>query len=209
MIRSRSTIRLMLFLCLFCTMAVADDVLPKKPPGEFFPLSNFKPENFSRGVGLVSPQDPGNVGTILRTIDAFSASGLILIDTHVDITHPNCVRASMGAIFHVPVIETTFQDFRKWAVSDNYSVYGTSVRGTMELAEMERFETPMILLMGSEKTGLESDHLTVCKEVLCLPNLGRVTSLNLAVAAGIFLYEIGRSFHSGQPGIRAGNQHEN
>jgi RNA methyltransferase, TrmH family len=67
------------------------------------------------GVALVSPQDPGNVGTILRTIDAVGADALFLLDGGVDLYHPTCVRASMGTIFWKPVVQAGFDEFVAWA----------------------------------------------------------------------------------------------
>ncbi|MBF8284673.1 MAG: tRNA/rRNA methyltransferase (SpoU), partial [Anaerolineales bacterium] len=66
-------------------------------------LAELRPENFGWGVALVAPQDPGNVGTILRTVGAAGASGLLLLDGGADPYHPNAVRASMGALFWLPV----------------------------------------------------------------------------------------------------------
>ncbi len=75
-----------------------------------FALDKLSPKNFPWGVALVAPQDPGNIGTILRTIDAVGASGLLLLDDptnnqySTDPFHPSSVRASMGAIFWYPLI---------------------------------------------------------------------------------------------------------
>ena len=64
---------------------------------------------------MVEPQDPGNVGTILRTINAAGASGLILLEDSVDAYHPTAVRASMGALFWHPVVNAEFGEFVDWA----------------------------------------------------------------------------------------------
>src|SRR5512143_3556553 len=66
-------------------------------------LADLTSQNFPWGVAIVSPQDPGNVGAILRTIDAVGASGLILLNKSVDVHHPTAVRASMGSIFWHPI----------------------------------------------------------------------------------------------------------
>ncbi len=71
-------------------------------------LDDLTPQNFPWGVAIVSPQDPGNVGTILRTIDAVGASGLILLDSGVDPYHPTAVRASLGSIFWYPIVSASF-----------------------------------------------------------------------------------------------------
>ena len=78
-------------------------------------LDDLTPDTFDLGVALVSPQDPGNIGSILRTIDAVDASGLILLDGGADVYHPSAVRASMGALFSKQVVSATFGGFARWA----------------------------------------------------------------------------------------------
>jgi TrmH family RNA methyltransferase len=152
------------------------------------PLSQLNPNNFSWGVAVVAPQDPGNVGAILRTIDAVGASGLLLLENSVDPTHPSAVRASLGALFWHPVVSASFAEFAGWAQGHGYHIYGTSARGGRDYREIESYERPAILLMGSERVGLAAEQAAVCQELVRLPMHGRATSLNLAVAAGVMLY---------------------
>jgi TrmH family RNA methyltransferase len=151
-------------------------------------LADLKPENFPWGVACISPQDPGNVGTILRTIDAVGASGLILIDDSVDAYHPTAVRASMGAIFRHPVVYTSLAEFSRWVGQYAYHGYGTSAQGRLDYREVSSYAYPLILLLGSERQGLTPDQTEICEEVIRLPMVGEVSSLNLAVAAGVLLY---------------------
>ena len=83
-------------------------------------------------MAIVSPQDPGNVGTILRTIDAVGASGLILLDSSVDPYHPTAVRASLGSIFWYPIVSASFAEWSRWAQQQGYHIYGTSARGSAD-----------------------------------------------------------------------------
>lgn len=138
----------------------------------------------------VSPQDPGNVGAVLRTIDAVGANGLILLDGGVDAFHPTAVRASMGAIFRHPVASASFKDFAGWV--DRYSchVVGTSAHGSVDYREIKSFSKPLVLLLGDERQGLTPQQVEICQSVVRLPMHGQVTSLNLAVAAGIMLYDM-------------------
>ncbi len=145
-------------------------------------------------VGLVEPQDPGNIGTILRTIDAVGANGLLLIDGGADPYQSECIRASMGSIFWFPVIQTSFQALLTWVDANNYKLYGTSARGDKNFNEMDHYQTPSILLMGSERQGLTQPQRNACHELLRLPQVGRVSSLNLAVATGVMLYDMLRKF---------------
>jgi RNA methyltransferase, TrmH family len=153
-------------------------------------LEQLHPYNFDWGVALVSPQDPGNLGTILRAIDAAGASGLILLDDSVDPYHPSAVRASMGALFWYPVASASFSEFAGWASAHGYHVYGTSAQASLDYRQVPSYTRPRILLMGSEREGLSPAQAAVCEQLIRLPMRGRATSLNLGVATGIFLYSM-------------------
>ena len=169
-------------------------------------LESLSEGNFKWGVALVDPQDPGNIGTVLRTIDAVGASGLLLLSGRdtisgmVDAYHPSAVRASMGTIFWRPVVKAPFSKFVQWARRNQYHIYGSSAHAETELEEIEIFHSPAILLMGSEREGLTAKQSSICEQMIRLPMLGRATSLNLAVATGIILYDMlkkqDRSKHS-------------
>ena len=152
-------------------------------------LADLSPQNFAWGVALVTPQDPGNVGSILRTIDAVGASGLLLLDSSVDPYHPTSVRASMGAIFWYPIVMVSFAEFAQWVERHAYHVLGTSTRGSTDYQAAD-YVRPLILLMGSEREGLAPEQAAICRQMIRLPMLGRASSLNLSVAAGILLYAI-------------------
>ncbi|MCI0521433.1 MAG: RNA methyltransferase [Chloroflexi bacterium] len=150
-------------------------------------LEDLNPQNFPWGVALVAPQDPGNVGAILRTLDAVGASGLLLLDSTLDAYHPAAVRASMGAIFWLPAARASFAEFTAWAQGHGYAMYGSSAHASQD-ARGRRYPRPLILLLGSERQGLTPEQAAVCRHNLRLPMRGRATSLNLAVAAGVMLY---------------------
>lgn len=157
-------------------------------------LEAINPGQFPWLVALVAPQDPGNIGTILRTLDAVGANGLLLLDTSADPYHPGAVRASMGALFWLPVVNATFQEFIEWIrqprLGESYHLYGTSAHGARDYRLVGRYEWPCVLLMGSEREGLTAAQRQACDLLISLPMLGRATSLNLAVATGVILYEI-------------------
>lgn len=150
-------------------------------------LDELSPQNFPWGVALVSPQDPGNFGAILRTIDAVGASGVILLDNNVDPYHPTAVRASMGTLFWYPIVEATFENFVSWAHRHSYHIYGTSAHAEHDYQILD-YTTPCILLMGSERQGLSKEQVDSCDDLVRLPMRGHATSLNLAVATGVMLY---------------------
>ena len=147
-------------------------------------------KDFRHGVAVVSPQDPGNVGTILRTLDAVGADALILLDGGVDIYHPKVMRASMGALFWKPIVRTSFPDFLAWSEEKKMLRIGTSARGTKDLSSLNLEQKNWVLLLGSEQKGLSPAQVELCDQLIALPMRGKGTSLNLGVAAGIFLYTL-------------------
>ena len=143
------------------------------------------------GVALVSPQDPGNVGTILRTMDAVDSDTLFLLDGGVDLYHPSVVRASMGTLFWKPVIQTSFSEFLDWArrsTTGGMQLIGTSAHGGVDYHTLVPQE-PWVLVLGNEQKGLSVEQARACDVTISLPMRGRVSSLNLAVAAGVLLYQ--------------------
>lgn len=142
------------------------------------------------GVALVSPQDPGNVGTILRTIDAAGADVLFLLDGGVDLYHPTCVRASMGTLFWKPVIQSSFEKFAVWARELRLWLVGTSAHANVDYHEISPGDSPWVVLLGNEQKGLSEEQMAACDVTVSMPMRGKVSSLNLSVAAGILLYAL-------------------
>ena len=153
-------------------------------------LADLNHEGFRRGVALISPQDPGNVGAILRTIDAAGADGLILLDGGVDPFHPSAVRASMGTLFWRPVVQTTFAAFVEWAGQSGTKLLGTSARASLDYREAALGNQPAVLVLGSEQKGLSGAQALACDLLVRVPMHGRASSLNLAVACGVLLYAL-------------------
>ena len=152
-------------------------------------LKDVKP--FQKAVALVSPQDPGNVGTILRTLDAVGVDTLFLLDGGVELYHPSVIRASMGTLFWKSIIQTSFNDFLGWAHEGKYQIIGTSAKADVGYDTLVP-QLPWILLLGNEQKGLSQEQSTACDVTISLPMQGRVSSLNLAVAAGVLLYQFGK-----------------
>ncbi len=161
-------------------------------------LNDLTPENFPWGAACISAQDPGNIGTILRSLDAVGAAGLFLLEGGADPFHPSAVRASMGTIFWKAVVQATFPKFTRWCRKHGYLLVGSSAHAGQDYRQFVRGGRPAILLLGSEQKGLSAEHLAACDTVLSLPMRGRVSSLNLGVAAGILLYQM--EFGSNQAG---------
>lgn len=142
------------------------------------------------GVALVSPQDPGNVGTILRTLDAVGADALFILEGGVELYHPTCVRASMGTLFWKPVVQASFDEFFRWVKKREIQLIGTSAHAKNDYRNLRMGDSSWILLMGSEQKGLSPEQTDACDMTISLPMRGKVGSLNLAVATGILLYAL-------------------
>jgi TrmH family RNA methyltransferase len=151
-------------------------------------LAGLSAADVSSAVALVSPQDPGNVGSILRTMDAVGVDALFLLDGGVDEFHPSVIRASMGTIFWKRIVRSSFDEFIGWARPHGMQMIGASAHAKSDYRDVQG-KRPWTLLLGSEQKGLSASQLAACDLTVSLPMRGRVSSLNLSVAAGILLYE--------------------
>lgn len=140
-------------------------------------------------IALDSVQDPGNLGTILRTSDAAGCKGVILLDQSTDPFDPGTIRASMGAIFDQPLVRTSWPMFVDWKKRERVVVVGTSDKAQQDYHRY-RYSQELVVLMGSERQGLQEHHYAVCDAVVSIPMRGESDSLNLAVATALVVYEI-------------------
>jgi TrmH family RNA methyltransferase len=143
-------------------------------------------------AALHEPGNPGNVGTIIRTASAAGASGVILIGPSADPYDPAAVKASMGALFSVPVaVAESGAEFQAWAAAAGVTVAATSGQAALSCWDTA-WSLPLALLFGSEGTGLPADLLAAADLQVAIPMTGTAESLNLAVATGVLLYEVRR-----------------
>ena len=157
----------------------------------FAPLVAIKPAGDDLWVALEAVRDPGNLGTILRTIDAVGARGAILLGETVDPFSVEAVRATMGSIFHVALARASLAEFEKLRGRWPGSVVGTHLSGTADYRKAA-YRSPVMLVMGNEQAGLSPQIAKNCETLVKIPMAGRADSLNLAVATGIMLFEIAR-----------------
>ena len=143
-------------------------------------------------VALEGIKDPGNLGTIVRTVDSVGASGVILLGEVTDPFALEAVRATMGSLFHVPLIAASLAEFAAWKRARNIPVWGTHLKGAVDYRTVDWPET-CVLMMGNEQSGLSDAHVEACDGIVKIPMAGRADSLNLAVATAVMLYEIRRS----------------
>ena len=143
------------------------------------------------------PSDHGNLGTVIRTCEAFGAAGLIITGHAVDLYDPQTVRASMSSLFSLPVVRLpSHREVRKWADGirrryPSFQLVGSSAHGSQDIRR-HTFDRPLALVIGNETHGLSMNYAKVCDAMVSIPMHGSVSSLNVASAASVLLYEIDR-----------------
>jgi TrmH family RNA methyltransferase len=140
-------------------------------------------------IALEEVRDPGNLGTIIRTADAVGASGVVLIGRSCDPSSPECVAATMGSIFSVPVAPLEQDAFLALARAWPGDVAALIVGATEDIRRA-RLREPVLLLMGREGPGLGAELAAAATRRLAIPMAGRAQSLNLAVATAIAAYQV-------------------
>lgn len=161
-------------------------------------LADLKVTPQSFFVALHQVGNPGNLGTILRTSDAVGGSGVVLIGDATDEHHPTAVKASMGALFTVPVARVkSLVYLTAWCKAHKVRMVTTSSRADTPYWSVN-YALPALFLFGSEGEGLDDDTLKQSDVPVRIPMTGKVDSLNLAVAVGVLLYEIKRQLTMGQ-----------
>jgi TrmH family RNA methyltransferase len=134
-------------------------------------------------------RDPGNLGTILRTADAIGAGGLILVDECVDPFSVEAVRASMGALFTVPVARAPWAEFATWLRAGAGQLVGLSLDTDLDYQAV-RYAAPTFLLTGNEAQGMPDYMAAACDVTVKMPMMGKADSLNAAVATAVMAYEV-------------------
>ena len=133
-------------------------------------------------------QDPGNLGTILRTVDSVGLSQIVLSKTSVDAYNPKVVRSTMGAIFRVKIIEAenlveTLKNMKK----HKFKVVATSLEGSESIYDMDY--NKKVIVIGNESKGVSKEILDIADSKIKIPMLGKTESLNASIATGVILYE--------------------
>ena len=138
-------------------------------------------------VALEDMRDPGNLGTIIRTADAAGASGVILAGQSCDPWGADCVRATMGSIFGVPLVRLSSSGLLDLCRSWPGEVVGTHLKATESYRRSYR--PPTLVVMGSEGKGLSTEAANACSTLVRIPMRGGAESLNVAIATALMLYE--------------------
>jgi len=142
--------------------------------------------------------DPSNLGAVFRTAEAAGAAGVIISPNSADAYSPKASRAAMGASFRLAIVEeTALEDALDWANRKGIIPVATAAATTQEYTELD-WQKPRLIVFGSEAHGLDSGDLKLIGDAICIPLENSVESLNLAVSAGIILFEAKRQFDAGR-----------
>lgn len=155
------------------------------------PLADLSPAPRARYVALYEVRDPGNLGTVIRTADAAGCDGVILIGTTCDPFSVEAVRATMGSLFAMPLAAVSFDEFVAWRDAGKVRVVAASMHGD-HAYHVARYGDRTCILMGNEQSGLPAEVEASCDALVTIPMAGRAESLNLAIAAGVMIYEVWR-----------------
>ena len=153
------------------------------------PAQQFELDNNAPVLILDRIQDPGNMGTIIRTADAVGALGIILLEGCVDAYSPKVVRASMGSLFHLPVAQdVTEEEALTWCYRNGYEPAATALRNAQNVYKAD-ISKKMAFIFGNEANGVAEELQAAAETRLFIPMAGLAESMNVAMAAGIILFE--------------------
>ena len=144
-------------------------------------------ENANKIIVLDGVQDPGNVGTVIRTAEALGMDGAVLVNGCADIRSPKTLRASMGSAFRLPVITADAEALPK--LLSGFAVYGAMLDDTAERLGEVKFPEKTAVVIGSEGAGISPEIAELCVEKIYIPIKG-AESLNAAVAAALIMWEM-------------------
>ena len=145
-----------------------------------------------RYVVLDGVQDPGNVGAVLRTADAFGCTGALLLPGCADPYGPKTLRAAMGAVFRLPLYTVGLEDLPRLLADAGLPLYGAALRDDTEDARALALRRCAIAI-GSEGRGLTEGVLALCDRTIKIPMSEHCESLNAAAAATVLLWEAARN----------------
>nr|WP_040981777.1 RNA methyltransferase [Oceanobacillus jeddahense] len=138
-------------------------------------------------VLLDAIQDPGNLGTIIRTADAAGTEGIILGDGCVDLYNDKVIRATQGSIFHLPIMHADVEEAAARLKEADYNIWATALEKAENYKELS-IPPKTAIIFGNEGAGVKESLLETADERVTIPILGKAESLNVSIAAGILLY---------------------
>lgn len=136
-------------------------------------------------------QDPGNLGTIIRSADAVGANGIVLGKGTVDLYNPKTIRSTMGSLFHLPILEYDLHELLPFAREKGIQLVGTSLQAEQSCYELNLTKATWFIV-GNEGSGVNTELLQYVGQPVIIPMRGKAESLNVAMAATVLLFEAGR-----------------
>ena len=197
-IEQKLLLKIAKYNCIYVSKNVFDTISEVNSPQGIMAIveKNNKNDNIDYTEDIIvvldNLQDPGNLGTILRTIDSANLKQVIVTKNTVDLYNPKVVRSTMGAIFRVKRIETedltsTLQEIKK----NGFEIICTSLEGSESIYNIHF--TKKVIVIGNEANGISKEVLDVADKKVKIPMLGKTESLNASVATGIMIYEYVRT----------------
>lgn len=174
----------------FVTKEIMQKISDQKSISYNAAVVRFIPEEEINGNVLILDgiQDPGNLGTIIRSAVSFNFDTIILSDTSVDLYNPKVVRATEGMIFHINVLRRNLEEFIPKLKFLGYKIIGTDVVKGKDVRKIDKQNIAIVI--GSEGNGMSAKVKNLCDEFLNIPISKSCESLNAGVAASIIMYEV-------------------
>lgn len=178
------------------TTYVSKDVMKKISSMDSYPdiigICSKKEEKRINGNVLILDdiQDPGNLGTMIRSSLAFNIDTIILSPKTVDLYNQKVIRSTQGMLFHINIIVRDLEETIIELKENNYTIYGTKVNNGNDIRNI-KIDSKYALVIGNEGNGMSEKVSNLCDEYLYITMNNQVESLNAAVAASILLYELG------------------
>jgi TrmH family RNA methyltransferase len=180
-----------------------ETITEKDEPPELLAVVSMRPDSLERirvaadmvVVVVDRPGNPGNLGTLIRSCDAFGVNGVIVTGHGVDVYDPAVIRASVGSFFAVPCVALpSHREVVTWVTEQRrtypqLALVGTSAHATSSVREF-RWSNEIVLVVGNETEGMSYAYRQLCDTAVTIPMRGTASSLNAAVATSIVLYEI-------------------
>ena len=181
---------------IYVTKEIINKISSVDAPTNIMALCKMKEEKIEYGNKILlldNVQDPGNLGTIIRSAAAFDIDSIVLSPDTVDMYNPKVVRSTQGMLFHIPIVVKDLESVIDELKEKEIPIYGTRVEYGEDVTNLkEKDKKRFALIMGNEGSGVSSNILDKCDKSLFIDMNERVESLNVAVATSILLYELNK-----------------
>lgn len=182
--------------CVYVTNEIINKISSLETPSNIMALCKINNDNVELGNKILlldNVQDPGNLGTIIRSAVAFNVDSIVLSPDCVDVYNPKVLRSTQGMIFHIPIIVRDLFETIDTIKKEEIPVYGTRVEFGEDVSSLkEKDKVKYALVMGNEGNGVKRELLEKCDKNLFIDMSEKVESLNVSVAASILMYELNK-----------------